>query len=124
MLENTLHPLSRLGVCSNLNKVDLLFVGDSITHWFRKMPWHNEQTCGMNVWRDHYVKRNAANTGIMADKTQHVLWRFKNRNLKNIQPKLAVVMIGTNNVAYVLGHPHGTLLGYFKLKSTSYLILL
>ncbi len=82
------------------NKVDLLFVGDSITHWFRKMPWHNEQTCGMNVWRDYYVKRNAANTGIMADKTQHVLWRLKNGNLKNIQPKLAVVMIGTNNVAH------------------------
>ena len=81
-------------------KVDLLFVGDSITHWFRKMPWHNEKTCGMNVWRDYYVKRNAVNTGIMADKTQHVLWRLKNGNLKNIHPKLAVVMIGTNNNAH------------------------
>lgn len=82
------------------NKVDLLFVGDSITHWFRKMPWHNEKTCGMNVWRDYYKKRNAVNTGIMADKTQHVLWRLRNGNLKNIQPKCAVVMIGTNNVAH------------------------
>jgi beta-glucosidase len=50
------------------------------------------------VWKDYYVKRNAVNTGIMADKTQHVLWRLKNGDLKNIQPKLAVVMIGTNNV--------------------------
>lgn len=82
------------------NKVDLLFVGDSITHWFRKMEWHNEKTCGMNVWRDYYAKRNAVNTGIMADKTQHVLWRLKNGNLKGIQPKLAVVLIGTNNISH------------------------
>ena len=81
-------------------KVDLLFVGDSITHWFKKMPWHNEKTCGMNVWRDYYAKRNAANAGIMADKTQNVLWRLKNGNLKGINPKLAVVMIGTNNVSH------------------------
>ena len=80
------------------NKVDLLFVGDSITHWFRKMPWHNEKTCGLQVWKDYYAKRNAVNTGIMGDKTQHVLWRLKNGNLKGIKPKLAVIMIGTNNV--------------------------
>lgn len=82
------------------NQVDLLFVGDSITHWFRKMPWHNEETCGINVWRDYYAKRNAVNTGIMADKTQHVLWRLKNGNLKGIQPKLAVILIGTNNISH------------------------
>ncbi len=79
-------------------KVDLLFVGDSITHWFKKMEWHNEETCGMNIWRDFYIKRNAVNTGIMADKTQHVLWRLENGNLNGIQPRLAVVMIGTNNI--------------------------
>jgi len=59
------------------NEVELLFIGDSITHWFRKMPWQNEKTCGMNVWRDYYAKRNAVNAGIMADQTQHVLWRLK-----------------------------------------------
>ena len=80
--------------------VDLIFIGDSIIHWFRKMPWHNETTCGINVWRDYYAKRNAVNAGIMADKTQHVLWRLENGNLKGISPKLAVVMIGTNNVAH------------------------
>jgi beta-glucosidase len=82
------------------SKVDLLFVGDSITHWFKKMSWHNESTCGMNVWRDYYAKRNAVNTGIMADKTQNVLWRLQNGNLKGIHPKLAVIMIGTNNVSH------------------------
>ncbi len=85
-------------VAKSNGKVDLLFVGDSITHWFKKMPWLNENTCGMNIWRDYYVKRNAVNAGIMADQTQHVLWRLQNGNLKNIQPKLAVIMIGTNNV--------------------------
>jgi beta-glucosidase len=82
------------------NEVDLLFVGDSITHWFRKMPWHTEETCGVNVWQEYYADRNAVNTGIMADKTQHVLWRLKNGNLEGIHPKLAVVLIGTNNISH------------------------
>ena len=78
-------------------KCDLLFVGDSITHWFKKMPWTNEKTGGMTVWKEYYAHRNAINTGIMADKTQHVLWRLKNGNLKGLKPKLTVIMIGTNN---------------------------
>ena len=37
------------------------------------------------------------NLGISGDRTQHVLWRLDNGNVKNISPKVAVVMIGTNN---------------------------
>ena len=37
------------------------------------------------------------NLGIGGDRTQHVLWRLDNGNIKNINPKVAVVMIGTNN---------------------------
>lgn len=68
--------------------VDLLFVGDSIT-----------QGWGENdVWKEFYSKRNPANFGIGGDQTGHVLWRLENDELKGISPKVAVVMIGTNNV--------------------------
>jgi len=68
--------------------VDLLFLGDSIT-----------QGWGENaVWKRHYAPRNAANFGIGGDRTQHVLWRIEHGEIDGINPRLAVVMIGTNNI--------------------------
>jgi len=70
-------------------KVDLIFIGDSITQ-----GWEG---AGKDVWNEFYGKRNAVNLGIGGDQTQHVLWRLANGNIKGISPKLAVIMIGTNN---------------------------
>ena len=49
------------------------------------------------MWKKYYGKRNAVNLGIGGDQTQHVLWRLENGNIDGISPKLAVLMIGTNN---------------------------
>ncbi len=70
-------------------KVDLVFIGDSITR-----GWEGP---GKEIWSKYYEKRNALNLGIGGDQTQHVLWRLDNGNLDGISPKLAVIMIGTNN---------------------------
>ena len=67
--------------------VDLVFIRDSITQ-----GWG-----GKGVWAKFYAKRNTVNLGIGGDRTQHVIWRLDNGNLKNITPKAAVIMIGTNN---------------------------
>ena len=69
--------------------VDLLFIGDSITQ-----GWEGS---GKAAWSEKYGKRNAVNLGIGGDRTQHVLWRLDNGNIDGIKPKLAVLMIGTNN---------------------------
>lgn len=69
--------------------VDLIFIGDSITH-----GWEGE---GKAVWQQYYAKRNAVNLGFSGDQTQHVLWRLDNGEIAVISPKLAVLMIGTNN---------------------------
>ena len=70
--------------------VDLLLIGDSITD-----GWRNDAI--KKVWDEFYAKRNAVNLGIGGDQTQHVLWRLDNGNVDGIKPKLAVLMIGTNN---------------------------
>jgi lysophospholipase L1-like esterase len=69
--------------------VDLLFLGDSITQ-----GWNDNE-----VWKRYYGPRNAANFGIGGDRTQHVLWRIQNGELDGIEPKVVVLMIGTNNAS-------------------------
>jgi beta-glucosidase len=70
---------------------ELLMIGDSITQ-----GWEG---AGRDVWAKYYGKRHAVNLGIGGDQTQHVLWRLDHGNLDGIHPKLAVLMIGTNNSA-------------------------
>ena len=79
--------------------VDLLLIGDSITHMWGGVP--EEQTIhgrGDYLWDKYFGSRNAVNLGFGWDRTQHVLWRFEHGELDGIQPKVAVVMIGTNNL--------------------------
>ncbi len=69
--------------------VDLIFIGDSITH-----AWED---AGKEIWNRYYGHRKAMNLGIGGDRTQHVLWRLNHGNIVGISPKVAVIMIGTNN---------------------------
>jgi lysophospholipase L1-like esterase len=68
---------------------DIIFIGDSITQgWVQR---------GQDVWAKHYAARNALDFGVGADATQHVLWRLEHMDVASFRPKVAVVMIGTNN---------------------------
>ena len=76
--------------------VDLVFVGDSITHMFGGQPF--SPICrGSNVWERTYGARHAVNLGFGWDRTQNVLWRLENGEFEGLRPKAAVVLIGTNN---------------------------
>jgi lysophospholipase L1-like esterase len=68
--------------------VDVLFLGDSITD-----GWRGQK----KTWDAAFGAYKPANFGIGGDQTQHVLWRIQNGELDGIKPKVAVVMIGTNN---------------------------
>ncbi len=72
--------------------VDLLWVGDSITHFW--------ETNGKAVWDKYYGARKAMNFAISGDRTGHVLWRIANSPMDKISPKMTVVMIGTNNIGH------------------------
>jgi lysophospholipase L1-like esterase len=68
---------------------NLVLIGDSITQ-----GWEG---AGKEVWAKYYTPRKTLNAGIGGDRTQHVLWRLDHGNIDGLKPKLAVIMIGTNN---------------------------
>jgi lysophospholipase L1-like esterase len=77
--------------------VDLLFLGDSITQGWQSAASSKGDKGGKSVWEKYYGNRKAMNAGVGGDRTEHVLWRLDHGNIDGIHPKLAVVMIGTNN---------------------------
>ena len=78
--------------------VDLAWLGDSIVaqfEWRRPEPWCNYRP----IWNEFYAPRNAANLGAPGDTTQNLLWRIENGQVDAIRPRLAIVLIGANNLA-------------------------
>ena len=67
---------------------DVVFIGDSITE-----GWTRNQ----EIWDKAWGKYKAANFGIGGDRTQHVIWRIEEGELDTMNPKVVVLMIGTNN---------------------------
>lgn len=88
-------------------KIDLLFIGDSITQ-----GWENE---GAPVWQKHYAQRNAFAIGFGGDRTENVLWRLQHGAVENMSPKLVVMMIGTNNTGHRYENPTYTATGIKKI---------
>ena len=81
--------------------IDVLFLGDSITDFWA--------TRGKAVWDANYAPMHAANFGISADRTQHVLWRLDHGEVDGISPKAVVLLIGTNNTGVETnGSPRNT----------------
>jgi lysophospholipase L1-like esterase len=85
-------------------EADVIFLGDSITQ-----GWEG---AGKTVWAEHFAPLKAVNLGIGGDQTGHVLWRItEGKELEPIKPKVAVIMIGTNNTG---GHSADQIAGGIK----------
>jgi lysophospholipase L1-like esterase len=81
----------------------VVFLGDSITH-----GWEGQG----KSWQEHFGRFQPVNLGIGGDQTGHVLWRItEGGELEHLNPKLAVLMIGTNNTG---GHSAEQISGGIK----------
>ena len=82
---------------------DVIFIGDSITE-----GWEGNK----KTWDAAFGPYKPINLGIGGEQTTHVLWRItEGKELEPIKPKLAVIMIGTNNTG---GHSAEQIAGGIK----------
>jgi beta-glucosidase len=72
-----------------------LFLGDSITFRWDLPLWDAKP-----VWDANMPQRGVLNAGVAGDRTEHLLWRLDHGNLDGPPPKLAIVLIGTNDLAH------------------------
>ena len=79
---------------------DVAFLGDSITQ-----GWEGG---GKAVWDREFAPLKSANFGFSGDRTEHVLWRLEHGELISANPKVIVIMIGTNNIGHGSSNPTQT----------------
>lgn len=83
-------------VFAHASPVDLVFIGDSITQNYEKHSANPAENYAP-IWDRFYGQRRALNLGYGMDTTGATLWRFDQGELDGIAPKVAVVLIGTND---------------------------
>ena len=66
-----------------------LYLGDSIT-----------QLWDPALWRANMATRGVLNAGVSGDRSEHLVWRLDHGNLDGPPPKVAIVLIGTNDIGH------------------------
>ncbi len=74
--------------------IDVYFVGDSITRRLGATDYPEL----LALWNETFYGWNAANFAWGGDNTRNILWRMDNGELEGVQPKVYVILAGTNNL--------------------------
>jgi lysophospholipase L1-like esterase len=74
--------------------IEVYFEGDSITRRWGAVDYPDL----LANWKQNFFGWNAADFGWGGDRTQNILWRLENGELDGVNPKVVVLLGGTNNV--------------------------
>jgi lysophospholipase L1-like esterase len=80
-------------------RIDVYFVGNSITRRWGATDYPEL----LANWKANFFGWNAADFGWGGDRIQHMLWRLEDGELDGVNPKVIVILAGTNNVDQVPG---------------------
>lgn len=93
---NSLRAHTRLVEKAKKGGIDLYFVGDSIVRrWGCTDPQYAEL---LRNWNQNFFGWNAGNFGWGADRVENILWRMEHGELDGVNPKVIVILAGTNNI--------------------------
>ncbi len=77
-------------IANNKTNPELILIGNSILNSL-------DDSTAMPVWEKYLNSYKVVNMGFSGDRTENVIWRLKNGEIDDIEPKLALLLIGTNN---------------------------
>ena len=80
--------------------IDVYFEGDSIVRRWGATDYPEL----LANWNRNFHGWNAGDFGWGADRTQNILWRLENGELDGVNPKVVVLLAGTNNVGGLPAH--------------------
>lgn len=75
-------------------RIDIYFEGDSITRRWGATDYPQL----LENWNQNFRGWNAADFGWGADRVENILWRLEQGELDGVNPKVIVLLAGTNNV--------------------------
>jgi lysophospholipase L1-like esterase len=75
-------------------RIDVYFSGDSITRRWGATDYPDL----LSNWKSNFFGWNAGNFGWGADTVQNILWRLSNGELDGVNPKVIVLLAGTNDI--------------------------
>jgi lysophospholipase L1-like esterase len=92
--QNSLTAHAQLLEKARKGRIDIYFEGDSITRRWGATDYPDL----LANWTRNFFGWNAADFGWGADTIQNILWRLNNGELDGVNPKIIVLLAGTNNV--------------------------
>ncbi|HEY1207467.1 MAG TPA: GDSL-type esterase/lipase family protein [Bryobacteraceae bacterium] len=90
---NSIAAHAQLVAKARKGRIDVYFEGDSITRRWGATDYPDL----LANWNRNFFGWNAADFGWGADKTQNILWRLDHGELDGVNPKVVVLLAGTNN---------------------------
>ena len=91
---NSLQAHEQLLAKAHQGRIDVYFLGDSITRRWGATDY----PAFLANWNQNFHGWNAANFGWGADQIQNMLWRVQYGELEGVNPKVIVLLAGTNNL--------------------------
>jgi lysophospholipase L1-like esterase len=82
-------------------RIDIYFLGDSIIRRWGATDYPNL----LANWKSNFHGWNAANFGWGADKVENIHWRLANGEIDGVNPKIVVLLAGTNNIGTTVPTP-------------------
>jgi len=92
--QNSLIAHTQLLEKAKAGRIDVYFEGDSITRRWGATDYPEL----LANWKQNFYGWNSADFGWGADKVENILWRLENGELDGVNPKVIVLLAGTNNV--------------------------